>query len=478
MRSFLKIRFTSFVGMLAGLMLAGSAHAGYQYDPNYPLDPQFDPANYASELISSTGSIGQTSSDQLYRRPGALLGAPNLWFANTWLGDTTNHRVKIVEPPYNRSPGGNTVITQLNYYNLRPGNPTVANPGTVVVKMGSPVYADPTHAYGIDFIVYGNSFFVSTGGSVDDDTNLNTYGIGGLYGHPTRISVSQDGVNWYTYGDVQSLLPYNAYKWDRQNAQWTDQAMDQLKPVNPGVYSMLPMTYASGPGGASMSTADALDLYYGASGGTGYSLQGTGLDWIQYVKVEPGFDEAAGKYNYTVINAFAKARSMVVGDGLSIAPDNITAGTSKLYFQDPNNTARSFITLDFTDVSDAGGVATGFLTDADQLSLITGTLLEGYSLDMAKLLGTGDVTFSADLEMFVGNGYLGDGSDLSVLRWNGTGWDSLAFTFDGTSDMVRLDGVTDLSSFAVTQVPEPATMILMVAGGAAALLRSKRRIGG
>ena len=59
--------------------------------------------------------------------------------------------------------------------------------------MGRKVYDDPNNPYGLDFIVFGNSFFVGHGDTIGDGTDLDNYFFGtGIYGHPTTVSVSQD----------------------------------------------------------------------------------------------------------------------------------------------------------------------------------------------------------------------------------------------------------------------------------------------
>ena len=54
---------------------------------------------------------------------------------------------------------------------------------------------------------------------------------------PTTVSVSQDGINWYTYTNTPLLFPDNAYRWDDTNASWTDEQMNPTKPLNPFLYT-------------------------------------------------------------------------------------------------------------------------------------------------------------------------------------------------------------------------------------------------
>ena len=126
------------------------------------------------------------------------------------------------------TPNGSDVITEIN------------SGGQITVEMGRKIYDDPNNPYGVDLIVYGNSFFSASGhsGIVSDETDLNTATLSsGIYGHPTTVSVSQDGTNWYTYSNTPVLFPDNAYRWDDPNASWTDEQMNPTKPLNPFIYT-------------------------------------------------------------------------------------------------------------------------------------------------------------------------------------------------------------------------------------------------
>ena len=84
-----------------------------------------------------------------------------------------------------------------------------------MVKFDHQVENDADNPYGIDFLVFGNSFYTGSG-SVSDDTNMNEYLLSGGstfngagYFEDVLVSVSQDGETWYTYSEG----PYgdNAY---------------------------------------------------------------------------------------------------------------------------------------------------------------------------------------------------------------------------------------------------------------------------
>jgi len=206
---------------------------------------------------------------------------------------------------------------------------SVGASGSLVVKFNTPIVNDPTHPYGLDFIIYGNSGFDITngdysGGGITD---------GSLYGaNPgtTRVSVSQDGVKFYTLNPalaptVDGLFP-------------ADGAGSPALPVNPALQ-------ASDFDGKDMAGIHA--LYQGSAGGSGYDLswaQDTNgnpvfLTWAKYVRV----DVLSGK---SEIDAFsevatpAKSRSVTFADNFNANPLGNgwrTFGNSNLFQWDASN---------------------------------------------------------------------------------------------------------------------------------------------
>ncbi len=99
-----------------------------------------------------------------------------------------NFRVKLVESAYDVDLNDKKVVTTLN-----PGR-------FIVVKFDHKVVDYPGNLYGIDFIVFGNSWFYGSG-NVSDSTNMNTYILApdeGQFG-TIGVSVSQDGNNWHDF---------------------------------------------------------------------------------------------------------------------------------------------------------------------------------------------------------------------------------------------------------------------------------------
>lgn len=234
---------------------------------------------FATELVSYSSSLTGSS---LYNDPYAVLGKPSTNFVN--MGHSTAPgRVKLVEPAYNVGLSGEKLITTLN------------NTQYVTVKFDHPVTDDPLNPYGIDLLVFGNPFYVGSG-FVSDLSDMNSYRlVGGAWFEQLKVSVSQDGTNWYRYENgpyCDSAFPTQAYLWDSVNHQWTDTESDFTKPVNPTLADLL---IAGG-----MSAADAIALYAGSGGGTGFDLAESGFAWIQYVKVEGLSGFAGGE-----VDAFA-----------------------------------------------------------------------------------------------------------------------------------------------------------------------------
>lgn len=258
------------------LAVATLAKASYVYNP----------ADFATEVVSSTGFPANPTATQYYSAPSAVLGRPALQFKDIF-GSNPNafHRVKLIEPAYATGLQCERLITTFNAGQ------------SVTVKMGRTVYNDPNNPFGIDLIVYGNSFFTAGGGSfVGDATNLNTTSVGGVFAESVQVSVSPDNVHWYSYpadaahtGD--GYYPTNSYLWDRTTASWTNEEADPTKPVNPAIGTAA----LSGK-----SAADVLDLYNGAAGGTGFDLAASGFDFVNYVR----FDGVAG-YSGGEIDAVA-----------------------------------------------------------------------------------------------------------------------------------------------------------------------------
>ena len=148
--------------------------------------------------------------------------------------------------------------------------------GSLTVQFNSPIQNDPSHRFGIDFLIFGNAGFVITngdfsGGGITD---------GSLFGFNTGaalVSVSADGQNYFTLNPalapiVDAMFP-------------TDGSGNFHQPVDPKLH-------AADFGGKDLGGIHA--LYGGSGGGAGFDLawaqDGSGqpvtMDNIQFARVD------------------------------------------------------------------------------------------------------------------------------------------------------------------------------------------------
>lgn len=241
--------------------------------------------DWANQLITGQ-TFGPFHSSSLWSDPAAITGKVNTldrddtnWSNPTWRQVNMawpawykgSNDPSLAGQPYNAALGANNGI------GLRQGS-------QVVVGFDHPVVNNPNdggaYNWGIDLIVHGNSFFQGDG-MVYPGTNMETFHIttGGVFAEPVTVSVAQslDGP-WYTFANptADNYFPTQPWAWDRTTHHWSTQELDWTKPVNPSL---------TGANFAGSSVADAIDLYGGSAGGTGFDIGTFGLDWIQYVKL-------------------------------------------------------------------------------------------------------------------------------------------------------------------------------------------------
>jgi hypothetical protein len=421
-----------------------NTNAPYDQHKHAPISPDGTYVAYVANMndfaiqIMSTNGI---DSSVPYEDPSALLGSPALQFYDPYDGNVTD-RVSIIDPPYNVTPAGSNILAEIE------------DGGEITVQMGRKIYADSHHPYGVDFVVYGYAFFdsLSTGaGIVGDGTDLSavTLNNSAFWGHPAVISVSQDNTNWLTFTNIQEVFPDEAYRWDDTNTSWTQEQMNPTKPLNLYLYTN---------SFAGQTVAGVLDQFAGASGGTGYSLSKVGLPWIQYIRVQP----APG--TYMVLDAIAAANSVVTGDALSIAPDNITGGSTNLFFQSPNDFSQNQVAIGFNGVSGIARISTVSLSDLSPFAPVEGNLSSAYQIQSLPLVN-GPVTYTASVGLGAGNGYTGTGGDLRVFEWNCTNWTSEPFTYNAANNEVVVPGVTNFSAFVVSQIVPPVLTAVSATNG-------------
>ncbi|MDH7502943.1 MAG: hypothetical protein QHJ82_09595 [Verrucomicrobiota bacterium] len=404
---------------------------------------------FGVEVISAEGPFGSAPYDD----PDSILGMPATEFydplAELW-GGAPVRRVKIVEGAcYTDATRTRKLVT------------TFGDGASAVIRLGRAVRDDPAHPYGIDFIVFGNAFF-PTIGFADDDSDLNALMLaGGCFCEPLKVSVSPGYVgrpgqsatdwrtwDWYTFDNgpyADSLFPTEAYWWDRTNRVWSDRLMDFLKPVNPVLGELFESAGVLG-----LSVADAIELYDGSGGGTGFDLRETGFEEIRYVRIEGGAGMVGGE-----IDAVAVVRPMQLGDSLTIAPANMGTEGAKLVFLKNDESGETAIEIDVKSVNEVARVSTARLEDFTVLPPIAAEMMIAVDLAVAPIISSEPVSFEADVTFHCDSRYSGDGEDLLLLGWVGSGWVSVDFSFDESRKTVAVKGLKELTRYLLVQVCGP-----------------------
>ncbi len=427
--------------LLLGTLVAGRAAA--QTTP--PAGSAF-----AAEIVAIQGPFGPAPYDD----PAAVLGPPATDFFDplgAWSGGSPVRRVKLVEPAYHLDP------TQTRKLLL-----TLGEGATVVVRFAEPVRDDPAHPYGVDLLVFGNAAFTAVG-MVTDATDLNTLLLsGGGFLEPLRVSVSPGPTGaagedpgdpatwrWYEYERgpfADTLFPTQAYDWDRARAAWTDRLLDFTKPVNPA----LAVWFEPGTG-RSLTAAEAIALYDGAGGGTGFDLRESGFAAIRFVKIagRPGFHSGE-------VDALAAVRPLRVGDSLLLVPENVQNGPFEQVFLgiEPSTAPALKVTCHAVDA--ALRVVTRPLPTNDLPPGLPGTVLRALALDAQPLFAETPVSFVADLTLFLPADDAGDGGDLGLWQRTSEGWAPAPFAPDPDQHAVRLRGLTALTDLVLARLRPPA----------------------
>ncbi|MHC4574296.1 MAG: hypothetical protein ACYS76_09230, partial [Planctomycetota bacterium] len=207
-------------------------------------------SDFATEVVNCRGPFGVSPYDE----PCSVLGKPTTWIYDDW--DELTYACSLVFPACLTDPNGNKLVATIN------------EGAKIVVKFDHKVADDPGNRYGTDFIVFGNSAF-ATEGWVEFDTDMAECYLRSLATvnmEPVLISVAQAAEGpWFTfangpYGDA--AFPTNAFGWDRDANNWGEE-LDWLKPVD----ANLSLSDFDG-----LTAAEAIDLYRGSAGGTGFDL--------------------------------------------------------------------------------------------------------------------------------------------------------------------------------------------------------------
>ncbi len=237
-------------------------------------------------------TFGPFHSSSYWKNPEAITGKVNtIDRDDTNWSNPTFREIHMAWPAWYQGSNDASLTGQPYDSSVTRNNGTGLRSGSqIVVEFDERIInnADDGGAYnwGVDFIVHGNSFFQGAEGMTYPDTNMETYHItegGGVFAEPVTVSVAQslDGP-WYTFSSptADNYFPTQPWAWDWEADDWSDEELDWTKPVNPDL---------TGEDFGGLSVAEAIDLYEGSAGGTGFDINVFGLDWIQYVMVSsPG----------------------------------------------------------------------------------------------------------------------------------------------------------------------------------------------
>jgi len=266
-------------------------------------------AAHAQTFASTVVSYSGLGTNPVYNNPNAVLGQPTTLINGIYDNPTGTYHASMVYPAYNQDPQGNDLID------------TLGSTGVITVAFNTPITHSDSHWYGDDFIVFGNTFFPGSG-SVTPTTDMTQYkinGNGAIYQNGTpQISVSADGINFVTLMPQTAWFPTNPYKWVGISAAnpsgWDDTPGDLnnfTQPVNPDIS-------LSTFGGDSVASADS-QLYDGSAGGAAFSLLGTGLSSVDFIRF-------TGEGNSSVIDAVSRVSDASVPAAVPEASSLVSSG--------------------------------------------------------------------------------------------------------------------------------------------------------
>jgi hypothetical protein len=151
---------------------------------------------------------------------------------------------------------------------------SVGTGGSLVLRFDTPVVDDPRNPFGIDLMVFGNSFFSDFGSPPNINSLFNEGGV---------IEVSPDNVTWATIPGVEADGLFPTQGWLDTEAFDPEEGTvetDFTRPVDPS------LTFADFEG---LTYEEALALYRTSGGGAGVDIAGTGFPSISYVRItQPG----------------------------------------------------------------------------------------------------------------------------------------------------------------------------------------------
>ncbi len=320
-------------------------------------------------------------------------------------------------------------------------------PGTLTLSFASPI----SNGSGADFAVFENGF-ISAGGA----------GVAGqIFAELTYVEVSTDGVNFVRFPSVsQTSAQVGAYG-TVDPTQVYNLAGKHVNAYGSSWGTPFDLDCLTNETLVKNGTVDLNNINYVRLvdiAGNGSQLDSNGNPiydaWVTWGS--GGADiEALG-----VIRHLGETQSASSGTGALGWGWNCAEGSLRLEYKGLLNAA------DFTTEAFTGEALS-------QLAAV-GTVLNAWTV-LAD-----DALFSADggirlFAYFDSSAFGGDITELLLMQWDGATWQQIAIdSVDLNNFLLQSEWVGDISSFAIVQVPEPGTSVLLAGAGMMMLLRRRR----
>jgi hypothetical protein len=256
-------------------------------------------------LLAALGVVVVGAADRLYANPPSPFAVevveyvPGTGVGSDWIsGDPYDNPATALGRPTVDTTGDDWFIPVDEPVPVVPVYPpfrafevvTIGYDGYLVLAFDHAVRNDPDNPYGLDFIIFGCASLTLSDNEFWTNDNPNDVIIDGtnLFSEPGLVSVSQDGLTWYTYAEgpyADDFAPTLGRLYDPNNPdpslgewnEWWGAPTDPTLPLDPDI---------NVDALAGLTVAQAAQLYDGSAGGTAFDIGVFGLDWIQYVRIE------------------------------------------------------------------------------------------------------------------------------------------------------------------------------------------------
>lgn len=239
-------------------------------------------SDFAHQVISYIPGTGPVPG---YTDPATALGAPE----------------RVTGYPF--APG---VVSPFNPAYLPDEIVSIGVGGSLTLAFDPPLVDAPANPFGIDFIVFGNSFFV--------DLGYPTGVAGPIVSDGGVVEATADGVNWIAFpqGEPDGFLPTMAFvDAGPYDAAAGVMAANPHRPVDPAITpdSLIDATYQQ-----------LVTAYGGSAGGSGFDLAAVGLAHAIAIRITVPGDSA------TNVEVDAVARVLSASSGADINRDGAVDG--------------------------------------------------------------------------------------------------------------------------------------------------------